>query len=154
VLLACHFAGQFDLLGSWLSVILNQMLIFPYALWANLTAHPESANTLALGQMYTVAFELMFYAVAPFIVRRRLPVLITLFALAAAYHAFIWYIGAPQRTWHYDFFPGSMLYFLTGILAYRVYTVARTWNYPAWLGYGVLPLLIVGGRLILGPDYQ
>lgn len=133
-----------------LALAIDQILILPGALWGNLTLRPESANNLVLGQMYTVALELMFYAIAPFIVRRRLPVLIGLFVIAASYHGAVWYADIPermQRFWQYDFFPGTLIYFLAGVLAYRFYTVAKQWDYSPWIGYAALPVFIVAGRL-------
>lgn len=113
-------------------------------------------NGLYLGQMYTVALELMFYAIAPFIVLRRLRWLILAFAATAIYTAgawlAIWKAGLPLQgdvasSWEYQFFPGTLLYFFAGALVYRFYLLVAKWRWSRLVGPLALPLLVAVGWL-------
>ncbi len=150
VLFGGYLAGQYDLFdhGAWL--LINQLLIFPQTLWATITLEPYGNGYLFLGQMYTVALEMMFYAIAPLIVLRRLPIIWTVFLLSAALNAAFWYQenkGEALRTWQYDFFPSILMYFFAGVISYRFYVVAAKLRYSKWVGYGALPLIIICGWL-------
>ena len=107
VLLACYLAGQFTLSG--IADALNQLLIFPGVLWTNLTLQPLE-NSLVLGQMYTVALEMMFYMLAPFIVTRGLVFVTCAFLLTVALNGAFWYAHLDE--WQYNFFPATLMYFL------------------------------------------
>ncbi len=70
---------------------------------------------------WTIGIELLFYLIAPFIVRRHIiyPILILLASLLlrillAGYG----YEGAP---WNYMFFPTQLMFFMGGVLAYKLY---------------------------------
>ena len=102
---------------------------------------------LYLGQMFTVALELMFYAVAPFIVLQKLPWLLGAFALTAVYTGITWWLHLETRAWQYELFPGTLLYFLAGGLAYRLYLYVAQWWLAPWIGYSGLPLIVLVGCL-------
>jgi peptidoglycan/LPS O-acetylase OafA/YrhL len=135
--------------------ILNQVLIFPNVVWQNLTLLPAPAynrllpapadNNLVLGQMYTVGLEMMFYAVAPFLVTCRPRFLIALTLVAAGIHFGLHGLGLPPRPWQYEFFPGVLVFFLLGCLSYRFLRVVRDWRYPKWVGFLTLPLFLLYG---------
>jgi peptidoglycan/LPS O-acetylase OafA/YrhL len=116
---------------------LKQAALFPNVLWGTLALEPT--NVLVLGQMYTVGLEILFYAMAPMVVRRSLPVLVLLFVAAAVLHFVPWYLGLPARPWQYEFFPSILVFFLAGALSYRLYCALRTltfdrrWGHLAWL---------------------
>lgn len=112
---------------------------------------------LYLGQMFTMALELMFYPIAPFIVLRRLPLLVLAFAVTVIYTAATWWLGAETRSWQYEFFPGTLLYFFAGALAYRLYLKAVKWEVAPLLGYAALPLIVTVGwfsrsRMVIWTD--
>ncbi len=120
VLFACQLAGQFDLFGQeqfdifgqGVGLAINQLLIFPQTLWANIILHPYGGGDLLLGQMYTVALEIMFYAIAPLIVPRSLSDIWALFLLGAVLNVGFWYFQAETGAWQYNFFPSILMYFL------------------------------------------
>lgn len=155
VLFGCQLAGQlgmfgqeqFDIFGQGAGHVVNQLLIFPQSLWANAALQPYGRGYLDLGQMYTVALEMMFYALAPLIVLRGLPVVCGLFLLSALLNVGFWYFRAETGAWQYDFFPSILMYFLAGVLAYQFYTVVSNQRWAAPIGYGALPLIILCGWL-------
>jgi len=138
-------SAPMSLLDRLLSIF-NQVLIFPNVLWQNFMLRPAPAdNNLVLGQMYTVGLEMMFYAVAPFLVTRRLRFLTALTLAAAGIHFGLHGLGLSSRPWQYEFFPGVLVFFLLGCLSYRFLRVVRDWRYPKWVGFLTLPLFLFYG---------
>lgn len=128
-------------LSDRLLVFANQALMFPSVIWQNLTLQPfPSHNVLVFGQMYTVGLEVMFYAIAPFIVMRGIRVLLVWSILAIGVHFALGFAGLSPRPWQYEFFPGIMVFFLLGSLSYRILLIIRDWQYPRWIGYLALPI--------------
>jgi len=76
---------------------------------------------LALGQMYTVGLELLFYGIAPPLVRLRNRWFLLVLSAALAAHFLPCYFGLPSRPWQYEFFPTILVFFLLGMGAYRVH---------------------------------
>lgn len=134
------FGSQMPAVERVLS-ILNQVLIVPDVLWQNVRLHP-GANSLLFGQLYTVGLEIIFYALAPFIVTQRLRLVLLFTAVATALHFCLHVVGLPSRPWQYEFFPGILIFFLLGSLAYRGLLVLRTFHYPKWRGYLMLPVFL------------
>ena len=130
-------------LASRAAVILDQLLIFPRMLWENLLLFPDAQyNHLYFGQLYTIGLELIFYAFAPFIVTRRLSILLMLTGAAAILHFGFYFFNLPARPWQYEFFPGVLVFFLMGCLAYRLLPVVRGLRLPPALGFLALPVFV------------
>jgi peptidoglycan/LPS O-acetylase OafA/YrhL len=80
---------------------------------------------LLVPQAWTLGLELVFYAMAPFLVRRR-GLLITLFVASLAARAAAIAAGFGGRDpWTYRFFPFELALFLAGVLSYQLLL-------PAW----------------------
>lgn len=94
---------------------------------ANAFAQPQPAwPFLFVPQAWTVCVELMFYAVAPLLVRRPVWLLAGLALLS--YLARAWTIrtfGVGWDPWTYRFFPFELAHFLLGALACRGYFALR-----------------------------
>jgi peptidoglycan/LPS O-acetylase OafA/YrhL len=115
-----------DLGWTHWGALANQLLIFPHALWANLTlAAPDTRADLQFAQAYTVALEMMFYAIAPVLVRRGTLTLAVLTAVALAAHLAPYFFGLDPRGWQYEFFPSTLVFFLMGTLSYKLYVALR-----------------------------
>jgi peptidoglycan/LPS O-acetylase OafA/YrhL len=128
-------------LADRLLVFANQILVFPCVLWQNLTLqYLSSQSPLVFGQMYTIGLEVMFYAIAPFIVVRGIGALLVWTILAISVHFGLGAAGLPERPWQYEFFPGILVFFLLGSLSYRLLLIVRDWHYPRWTGYLALPI--------------
>lgn len=125
--------------------VLDQTTVLPHILWVHLTGAPGT-NTLAIGWYYTVGLEMMFYILAPFFVRWKLPNLILLFIACAIVHFLPYMLGAPQRQWQYEFFPSTAVFFVAGALSYRLYVAIKDAANPhvGWLllagvaAYGII----------------
>jgi peptidoglycan/LPS O-acetylase OafA/YrhL len=92
----------------------------------------------------------MFYIIAPLIVP-RIGVTVVLFLVAASLNAGFWYAGADPRTWQYQFFPSTLVYFLAGSLAFRLYLLVRHLSYAKAIGYFVVPSMVISGWLLFTP---
>ncbi len=148
VLLACILfepTRWFEGPSLWFQI--NDVLLFPQGLWANLTLTQADSGHLHLGQMYTVALEIMFYAVAPFILFRSTRLLVGLFLTTAALNGGLWVSGVDPVAWQYEFFPAVLMYFLVGALTYRFYLLVKNWPPATLIGYAALPLLVLFGVL-------
>ena len=74
---------------------------------------------------WSLSLELMFYAIAPFLIRRRLSVVLILMALAFTARIVIYSKGYYYDPWTYRFFPLELFFFLSGNVAYRIYKYAQ-----------------------------
>jgi peptidoglycan/LPS O-acetylase OafA/YrhL len=90
-------------------------------------------------QAWSLSLELYFYLVAPFLVRRSVPMLAMMIAasLTVRYVLALW-LGWKGDPWLYRFFPSELALFLCGAAAYRVYRVVRDGRMRAqnWIGLG------------------
>ncbi len=75
---------------------------------------------LAIPTVFTIAIELMFYVVAPFLVRSIKLTIGVLFA-AIIYHLVIIATNNVNIAFQYHLLPASFLYFTLGILSHKMY---------------------------------
>jgi peptidoglycan/LPS O-acetylase OafA/YrhL len=113
----------FEMTGGPLAVQIFYVISgFYMALILNRKYLGEGAFTAFVPQAWTVGVELMFYAVAPFIVRRRPWVVASLMAASLLLRVYImrrWQLF--HDPWTYRFFPTELLLFLAGALSYRLH---------------------------------
>ncbi|HLP30290.1 MAG TPA: acyltransferase [Geothrix sp.] len=85
-------------------------------------SEPMVWHFLAVPQAWSIELELLFYALAPWIVRRPLPVVLgVLGASFAARLACYTVFGLRTDPWTYRFFPNELGMFLLGAVAYALY---------------------------------
>jgi peptidoglycan/LPS O-acetylase OafA/YrhL len=108
---------------------------------------------------WTIALELMFYAIAPFLVGRRVAALIAIFLTAQAARFLCYRAGLYNSALDYRFFPFELGLFVLGILSYRLYREAAhlindrsTVVVTAAIGISVL--LYPHSRYLLNHQYQ
>jgi peptidoglycan/LPS O-acetylase OafA/YrhL len=78
-------------------------------------------RSLFVPQAWTLSLELYFYLLAPFIVRRGHAVLLGIFAASFALRVLAAVLlGYRTDPWSYRFFPFELLFFLAGVIAYRL----------------------------------
>lgn len=70
---------------------------------------------------WTLSLELMFYALAPFIVRKKPRFIFILMALSMLLRIVIYANGMFHDPWLYRFFPIELFFFLAGYLSYKIY---------------------------------
>lgn len=150
VLCAAFVAHYFGVLGIehvgsfWQNI--GQLTIFPRILWDTLTLTPgqkeDAIYQFTIGPIYTVGIEMLFYLLAPLFVRRHILVLIAIFIVAMAMHATPYWLRLPPREWQYEFFPGVFVFFVAGVLSYRIYQVIRDIPNAGVIGYLSAPVLV------------
>jgi peptidoglycan/LPS O-acetylase OafA/YrhL len=95
-----------------------------------LTLHPAEAPNLLytfapMPQAWTLALEIYFYLLAPFIVRRGPGVIAAVLAASLLHRlALQWVFGLSGDPWSYRFFPSEIALFLAGSLGYYAYSAA------------------------------
>lgn len=78
-------------------------------------------NYLLVPQAWSISIELMFYLIAPFIVRRRISVIIPFIAISFFIKNYTTNVlGMNYDPWTYRFFFSEVGYFLLGAVAYRL----------------------------------
>lgn len=86
----------------------------------DLSGSMPAHNFLLIPQCWTVGVELTFYAIAPFVVRRRTVELLLLSGiLLTIRHLCILNLGFDMDPWTYRFFPFELVLFIFGVLAFR-----------------------------------
>ncbi len=96
--------------------------------------NPENWSYV-VGPLWSLSLELYFYVLAPFIVTRSLKT-IALIALASfALRIGLYGFDVPVVPWRYFFFPTSIVFFMMGVIAYRLYTEIR---HKPWVKTGGL----------------
>jgi peptidoglycan/LPS O-acetylase OafA/YrhL len=70
---------------------------------------------------WSLGLELLFYLIAPFIVRRSIGVILGLCALSLAFRIVLISFGYSGDPWDRSLFPSELVYFLLGVLAYHLY---------------------------------
>lgn len=94
------------------------------------TTHPELHRFLLVPQAWTIGVELLFYLIAPFVVRRGVAVIATLIVFSIGLRVLLYHSGLHHDPWTYRFFPTELVYFLFGNIAYVLYRNIRDWRIP------------------------
>jgi peptidoglycan/LPS O-acetylase OafA/YrhL len=87
---------------------------------------PGVTSVVALNpvpQGWTVGLELLFYALAPFVVRRSIWLIISLCVFSLGFRLALMALGFSGEPWSRALFPSELIYFLLGVLGYRLYVV-------------------------------
>ncbi len=99
---------------------------------------------LTLPQAYTLVLELYFYLVAPFIVKKSNKFIFKLSVIALCSHFLVFIIlrlgKEPIGDW---FFPEVIIYFLFGVISYRIYLLIRERDIPLRLLIGIFTFIII-----------
>jgi peptidoglycan/LPS O-acetylase OafA/YrhL len=90
------------------------------------TTHPPLWQFLIITQAWTIGLELMFYLVAPFIVRKSMSVIIILITMSIALRVVFYSNGYNHDPWTHRFFITELAFFLAGAVSYRLYKIFET----------------------------
>jgi peptidoglycan/LPS O-acetylase OafA/YrhL len=91
----------------------------------------------------------MFYAMAPFVLRRSKKLLLSLIAASVVIRLVLVAFGFHGAPWDYRFFPSELALFLTGAMGYRLITQQSERRTASWLHY-ILLVSTVMIAVILG----
>lgn len=72
-------------------------------------------------QSWTLSLEIMFYLIAPFIARRSIKLLMSLFFISIFIKIGLWNIGFINDPWSYRFILSELSFFFIGMIMYKVY---------------------------------
>lgn len=81
---------------------------------------------IVVGQAWSLASELLFYLLAPFVVRSPLRIALALAASLLVRWGLVFVLGFSSEVWGYNFFPATLCLFLMGSLAYHFYARVGT----------------------------
>lgn len=70
---------------------------------------------------WPISIEFLFYLIAPFILRNRPKRVFIILVLSIVSNLVTNYFGLNNSNWRFRFFPSTLLFFLTGYLAYILY---------------------------------
>lgn len=105
---------------------------------------------LFVPQAWSIALELVFYLLAPFILRRRSSWLLGALLISAALRISLHKgLGLNFDPWTYRFFPNELGLFVLGGLSYRLYEGLRSWSPPHGLS-----MLIISSYVAMTVCYQ
>ena len=121
----------------------------------NSAVHP-AYFLLVVPQAWTLSLEMMFYAMAPFVLTRSKRVLLALLTLSVGTRLMLIPFGLRGEPWSYRFFPSELALFLTGAMAYRL--VTKPVKAPFWMQYfliaTVVIIAVVCGRAEVGDPFR
>jgi peptidoglycan/LPS O-acetylase OafA/YrhL len=104
---------------------------------------PPVYTFLLCPQAWSLSLELMFYAIAPFIVKRKLSTILIIMVLLFILRILIYLNGFYYDPWTYRFFPTELFFFLSGNIAYRIYKYTQKIKFPKEVGIGILICLLL-----------
>jgi peptidoglycan/LPS O-acetylase OafA/YrhL len=90
---------------------------------------PPLHSFMLVPQAWTIAVELLFYLIAPFLVRKKVGLILLLIVASIALRLLAYSHGLNHDPWTYRFFPFELAFFLLGNLSYRIYRRLRQTNY-------------------------
>lgn len=103
---------------------------------------PATFSFLFVHQAWTLGLELMFYIIAPFLVRRSVFTLALIICSSLALRVFIYGTGLTNDPWTYRFFPMELAFFLMGAVSYRLYRINRETGQAGRSGKALLVFLL------------
>ncbi|MCX5815293.1 MAG: acyltransferase [Proteobacteria bacterium] len=83
---------------------------------------PQLWRFLIVPQAWMMGLELLFYLIAPFVVRRKTISILTLIIASMLMRFYVYfYIGYANDPWTYRFFPSELALFLLGTISYKLF---------------------------------
>jgi peptidoglycan/LPS O-acetylase OafA/YrhL len=150
--------GKAFVLFSNLTIFLQDWTVFLQADWQtgmlsftpNLHAGPEPIMTRLIwdAPAWSLGIELVFYLIAPFVVRSPARVM-ALIAASIAVRIAVGFVMPVTDNWDYRFMPSELVMFGLGSIGYHWHRRVRHWRNPIWrpvtfvLGAAGLSFLIV-----------
>ena len=112
--------------------------LFPTAHFSN--HDPQVWHFMVMPQAWTIELELLFYVLAPYLVRRPAKMIAWFIGGSLVLRAMIYVTVGHKDPWSHRFFPTELALFLGGTLAYRIYR--SPWREHWQAHRGIKPALI------------
>ncbi|MDO8610158.1 MAG: acyltransferase family protein, partial [bacterium] len=120
ILILLNSSPLFTDVTNFLALNINTGQLFFTTAFRNTV--PEIWNYLILPQGWTIGLEITFYFFAPWIVHQKTKILLLLGSLSLlARFIAIYYLNLNHDPWLYRFFPFEIIFFIAGIIIYRLY---------------------------------
>jgi len=103
---------------------------------------PPLYRFLFIEQAWTIALEMTFYLLAPFLIKQKTKWLMLLIGLSFGLRIILYKIGLNNDPWTYRFFPLELGMFLLGVMGYRAYGWLKNRIIPKWFLMGVYGVVI------------
>jgi peptidoglycan/LPS O-acetylase OafA/YrhL len=117
---------------------------------------PNSTTVVDLSPVppgWTIGLELLFYLIAPFIVRRSIWFIVALCVFSLVFRFSMMRAGFSGYPWSRSLFPSELVYFLLGVLAYRLYLIVPDLHFAAWTQACIAATVLVVALIYWPIDY-
>lgn len=94
---------------------------------------------------WSLSLELMFYLIAPFLVKRKTATILLIMAGSLILRIFLYKQGLNYDPWTYRFFPTELFFFLAGAASYKMYNHLKQSSFiqkQRWYMLLVIPVLL------------
>ena len=89
-------------------------------------------------QAWTLSLELTFYLIAPLLNKLKTKFLLLIMSLSLGLRLFLYSRGLNHDPWNYRFFPNELIFFIAGILMYRLYLKIKTKSWKLFSIYSFI----------------
>lgn len=127
-----------------------------------MASSPPLYTFLLVHICWSLAVEIVFYLIAPFILRRKPAILIALCAASLLIRFLLYQKRLYRDPFSYRFFPSELVFFLVGALGYRAYVALQVDKLPKALlqaafglvlAYTIFYQFVPGGELVRQVGY-
>lgn len=105
--------------------------------------NPRLYSFLFVPQAWTIGVEIIFYLIAPLIVRQNIKFIFVFILLSLGIRIFLIQNGLNKDPWTYRFFPAELLFFLLGSCSYKMYTKIKELHYEKFKLYLITSVFIL-----------
>ena len=111
------------------AIFSNVFLLLADFAWfmPNIDGIQHPTHLLVQPPVWTLALELYFYALCPMLTRARTFGVLALIGLSVSARVLCYQFGWDVNPYHARFFPFELTFFLSGMLAYRLYANEQFW---------------------------
>ena len=93
------------------------------------TTTPPVWKFLLIPQAWSLGVELMFYIIAPFLVRKSIYLILLILIVSLMLRVYIYLgMGWQRDPWTYRFFPTELALFMSGVISYKFYSLCRRYH--------------------------
>jgi peptidoglycan/LPS O-acetylase OafA/YrhL len=113
-------------------------------LTSNFYAYKPNVYNFAFNSIaWTIGIELLFYLIAPFIARKKIVYPIVMLIASLLLRIILAHFGYSGAPWDYMFFPTQLMFFMAGILSYKLYKYIQNRSISKTLLVGMYILLLI-----------
>jgi peptidoglycan/LPS O-acetylase OafA/YrhL len=154
-----YFSVKFNFF-SFAYLIVTNLLIFGQDIVMFLGITPENGNLffttnfretspillffLFIPQAWSLGCELVFYLIAPFVLRKGIKIVLPLIVMSLALRLYV-FNGLELKIdpWTSRFFPTEIMFFLLGYVSYRIYLVVQQKNISFLINLSTLVTMVL-----------